>query len=172
MPRKHWPLLVVLGFQVGVLAAIVGEQVLLRATGRPVSLRTVPIDPYDMLSGYHLVLGYEVEEQATARRPAGVREKDAVWLTLSPGDEAWDLYSVSVERPAPVAGRVSMRAQWTGGRVRLRGAGRLYLPEAERHRAERLFDEAGSRAIADLRVGADGRPALERLRIGRESFGE
>ena len=51
---RHWPLAVVLIVQIGVLVYLPAGQVRARLTGTEVTLRTAPVDPYDVLSGYYM----------------------------------------------------------------------------------------------------------------------
>jgi hypothetical protein len=165
---RHWPLAVVLVVQLGFLGAIVGGQLHLRSTGTEITLRTVPVDPYDLLSGYYLDLRYEVEQKVG---PLGGAERgDLFWITVRRGPEVWEYVNSTPWKPDPAPDHVHLRAVWRGG-ARLVGADRLYLPEAQRDRAEQLTREFEGRGLVDLVVGEDGELAVIRLRLGEQSFG-
>jgi len=168
---EHLGIGVVIAAQLLVLLAIPARNVITRATGRDVTLRTAPVDPYDPLAGYYVTLAYEVEQLAPADRerlgPTG-----PVWITVRAAEPAWQGVAVTVERPAPAPDRVSMRAHWSGWRASIDGADRLYIPETQRERVAALLRAANQHGLADLVVSADGDVALVRLRVGGETFGE
>jgi len=170
--RRYGRLAVVLLVQAGILAAMAGRHAATRAWGTAVTLRTAPVDPFDLLSGYHLVLRYEVESPPERLLPHGLRDGDRIWLIVRRAEPAWELEAVTRERPEPSADRVALPARWDGWRATIDGAGRIYVPETQRARAERLARTAQERGLVDLRVGGDGTVALLRLRIGGASFGE
>jgi hypothetical protein len=171
--RRHWRLAAVLLVQAGILAAMVGRHAAARAWGTAITLRTAPVDPYDILSGYHLVLEYEVENVPEALLPGGLGQGDRLWLVVRRAEPARELVAATRERPDPAPDRVALPARWDSWRrARIEGADRVYIPETERARAEKLFRDAGGRGLVDMRVGDDGTVALLRLRVGGASFGD
>jgi uncharacterized membrane-anchored protein len=137
-------------------------------SGVEITLKTRPIDPYDILSGYHVVLGYEVEEQAhSALKDLG--PGDVVWITLRRAEPAWEFVAASRERPDTGDDMVAVPAHFRERSPRIVGAGRLYVPEVQRKEAEGV---ARGEALVDARVGTDGTVALLRLRIEGKVFGE
>jgi uncharacterized membrane-anchored protein len=169
---RHWPIVVVLVVQLGILVYLPAAQVRARISGTAVTLRTEPVDPYDLLSGYYMTLTYEVEQPDSRLVPRGLEPGERVWLELERGNPAWRLTGVSREQPAPKQDRVSVPARWRHARAEIEGAGRLYIPEAQRERAERLNRESSGRGLVDLMVGADGTVAVLRLKLGDKTFGE
>ncbi len=171
--RRYGRLILVLGVQAALLAAVPARQIAARAWGTPVTLVTMPVDPYDLLSGYFVLLAYEVERAAAELPLARELEWGALaWLELQEADPAWTAVALHRTKPRAAAGRVAVRVRWNGGRFEIEGAARLYLPEEKSRRAERLqTGERTARALVDCRVGSDGTVALVRLRIGDETFG-
>jgi uncharacterized membrane-anchored protein len=169
--RRHWPLLAAVGVQAVLLALVPARQVRARLAGTEVTLRTVPVDPYDVLSGYHVTLRYEAE--LPIQGDAGPPGSEA-WLLIGRGEEAWRAFSCTAHRPEPRAGEVVLRAELergvmaasTGPRCRIPSAGRFYIPEARRDEVDRAMREAGGRALVDVKVSASGDVALLRLRAG------
>jgi len=171
--RRHWRFAVVLLVQAAILAAMAGRHAAARAWGTAITLRTAPVDPYDILSGYHLVLTYEVENAPDALLPRGLARGDRLWLLVRRAEPAWELEAVARERPGETPDRVALPARWDPWRrAAIEGADRVYIPETERSRAEKLFRDAGGRGLVDLRVGDDGTIAVLRLRVGGASFGD
>ena len=64
----------------------------------------------------------------------------------------------------------SIRATYQHGRATIDGASRFYIPEARRGQIEELMSEAGGRALVDMKVGAGGQVALQRLRFDDQTF--
>ena len=83
MSRRALVFAAAVAVQVVILAIVPAEKVWTRATGRTVFLRVEPVDPYNILSGYHVVLRYEV----------GQRRNYPDALQLSAGDGEADLAS-------------------------------------------------------------------------------
>jgi uncharacterized membrane-anchored protein len=162
----------VVAAQLGILVAVPARQLAARYAGTPVTLRTAPVDPYDVLAGHYVTLSYEVERKAAGAAEPGLEPGDDVWLTVKSGDPAWTLEKVTRARPpAGAPGVVSIRATWRGGRggegwVELDGARRLYLPQGRAQEID-AARRGSDRALVDLRVGRDGTPAIVGLRLGR-----
>jgi hypothetical protein len=161
---KLWPLAVVLVAQLGILAIVPARHMRARVSGTRVTLRTVPFDPYDVLSGYYVRLRYEVEEKAQAARPRDLKSRDLVWIEVRHAEPAWEFVGVTRERPTGVV----LPARWTGSRFEIVGARRLYIPESQRKDANNV----SGRALIDARVGSDGTVALIRMRSGELTFGD
>ena len=86
--RKHWSLVVVLAIQLAILAAIPAKKIMARASGATVVLKTAPVDPYDILSGYYVILAYEVQREAR-KYDHQFSDGDVVWLNLVHDEPAW-----------------------------------------------------------------------------------
>ena len=168
--RRYVRLAVVLAAQLAILVAIPLPQVLARYRGTPVTLRTAPVDPFDVLAGHYVTLSYEVERESMLRADRsrtssepGLSNGERVWLTVARGEPAWTLVGVTRERPAPAPGHVAIRARWTRSRgAQLEDASRFYVTE-ERGKAIDARRRTGA-DLVDLRVDEDGTPAVVRLR--------
>jgi uncharacterized membrane-anchored protein len=189
----------VIAVQLAVLAAVPARQVLARARGREITLRTAPVDPFSPFGGYYLTLAYEVERPVAGKLGPGVANGGLVYVVVQEGKPAWTLVSISREPPAGGPDRAVLRARWRGGpsgsgalepweRATIESAGRFYLPEAKARVLEKaMADEwkrvneipwqereavQRTRMLVDLRVDDDGNVALVRLRYGGLSFEE
>ncbi len=172
--RRWLRLAAVLAVQLGILVAVPFRQVLARLHGTTVTLRTAPVDPFDVLAGHYVTLAYEVERVPPHRAPNDLRPGEQVWLNVARGEPAWTLESVTRERPAPASGRASIRARWRwggeeGGTAELEGAGRFYVTE-ERGRELDARRWGRRESLVDLRVGEDGTPAVLDLRAGEDEI--
>jgi hypothetical protein len=199
MARNTLRVVAVVLAQVAILAAIPARQLLARARGREITLRTAPVDPFSPFGGYYLTLAYEIERpSAEGKVELGTVRGGLVYLVVEKGDPAWTLVSVSRERPSPAPGRAVLRARWPGGRygleiqpwmrAQIESAGRFYLPEAKARKLEKAMAEEWKRVrelpfeereaaqqtrmLVDLKVDDAGNVALIRLRFGELSFEE
>jgi uncharacterized membrane-anchored protein len=165
----------VLAVQIGLLAIVPARHLLARSTGTPITLKTRPLDPYDLLSGYYVILRYQVEHSAVqaldSDGQAEPERGDRIWITIRRAEPAWTFVRATRERPDTAGDddTLALPARWEYGDLRLIGAGRLYVPETQREEAEKVSTDS---AFVDARVGADGTVALLRLRIGDKVFGE
>ena len=130
----------------------------------PVTLQTMPVDPYDLLSGYYVTLDYAVERPEVA--PVGLEAGQRVWVRLEEAQPGWEAVSITADRPELADGQVVIRATWSGWRVQLEGVKRFYIPEAKRQEIDEAMREVAGRALVDMRVDESGTAALLRLRIG------
>ncbi len=171
MWRKYRPLLLALGAQLLILALVPARSIIARTSGTEVTLRTMPVDPYDLLSGYYVTLAYEVERPEDAR-PPDVPAGTTVYVVVERDTPAWRFVRFTLDADAAGPDQVVLRGRARFGSVALDNARRLYIPEAQRHEVEDALDDVDRRALVDLRVGADGTIALLRLRVGSQTFGE
>ncbi len=171
---SHGRVVAVIAVQLAILAAVPARQVRARVSGTPITLRTAPVDPFDAFAGHYVTLSYEVEE----RRPlaafdASLQDRDEVWLTVARGDPAWSFVSVTRHRPAGAPGQVSLRARFRSwgdhGSIAVEGAGRFYVTEGQGAAVD-AARRGREPALVDLRVGADGTPALVGMRVAGMSL--
>lgn len=167
--RRHLGIAVVLVSQVGILVSMPFRAVRARVAGTEIALETEPVDPFDPLSGYYVTLAYVAEHPQEGAPP--FRTNEALWVTVERAEPAWTPVSVTRQRPAPHADRVSVLSRWDGRRARIEGASRFFIPEDRRTEIEDLLNASGRRGIAHLRAGGDGTPALLRLRVGDTTIG-
>ena len=172
--RRHWPLLAVIGIQGLLLALVPWRQVRARMSETEVTLRTVPVDPYDVLSGYYVTLRYEAEIALEGpREEAGT---DA-WLLVEKGDPAWRAVSCTSTRPEPRAsGRSVLRAEVSeeDGTCVIPSSHRFYIPEARRAHVDAAMRIAGEGALVDLEGERRRRrraPAAARRRARHRGLG-
>ncbi|MBE0535240.1 MAG: GDYXXLXY domain-containing protein [Phycisphaerae bacterium] len=151
--------------QAAILAAVPARQVYTRLTGRTLLIRTAPVDPYNFLSGYHVILNYEI---ATPADPSWAQKPGrTAYVVLKPAaDGAWSAESVHTERPKDLAedavlikGRQQRRGSITYG------IESYYIPENDRDRIERDLRNNAGKARAEIKVDAFGNAALVRILI-------
>ncbi len=104
--------------QLLVIGAIIAVHSYSLATGRPVLLKTAPVDPWDPMRGQYLNLSYEISRLAEDKvRMDGLpyASGQQVWVTLHKGETYWDAVAVSPTRPA--GNQVAAGDVVIGGRV-------------------------------------------------------
>ena len=172
MLRRHGPFVAAVLCQLVLLAIIPARQLRARHTGTDVTLMTRPVDPYDVLSGYYVTLGYAVEQVPKDLQPKNLRSGMDIWLELGPAEPAWTLIALHTEPPTLNAGHVAIRGIWRHYEADLPAASRLYIPESDRQRVETALRQVNGRGLVDLRIASDGTAAVLRLRVGPQSFGD
>jgi uncharacterized membrane-anchored protein len=164
MSLSKGPLLAAVGIQLAILAAIPLRQAKARALGTEITLETAPVDPYDLLSGYHVTLAYRAEQLAPA---VGGDEGGAAWLVVARAAPGWRPVSCS-RGAAPVVreDQVAIAAEVVHGRCAITTARRFYVPEDRRQEIDAALRAVRGAALVDLKVDAGGNVALLRLRAG------
>ncbi len=153
--------------QLAILAAIPARRVMARSSGTTVTLKMRPVDPYDILSGYHMVIRYDIsnlkETDGWDDAPLGGHIYVVLIEDLQ-GD--WNAVSVHEDMPEdPPAGAVIIKGWRDYSSVKY-GIENFYIPEENRHEIEDDLRGNIDKARAEVAVGADGTAALLRLRVG------
>lgn len=165
--RKRFGL--ALAFQIVLLAVIPLTRLEAITGGRPISLVTRPVDPYDLWAGYFVTLNYQIEADA---QDDWRGDDDEVWLWISPAEPGWTLTEVLSGRDDLPSGEVAIPARVDEyGRIRLKDAGRMYIPEDSRTEVETAMREAKARPVVDLLVDSKGQVVVRRLRVDDVVFG-
>ena len=155
-------------FQLVILAIVPASKVKALVFGTTVHLRTEPVDPYDIMSGYHVILGYEI---ARTRMPRGTRNGDTVYVLLRKGqDKVWNAVSAYASWPTNVAeDEVVIVGHKDYGRIRF-GIESYFIPEDMRDEIEDSLRQVRRRAVMEVRVSSSGTPAIVRLQVGERIF--
>jgi uncharacterized membrane-anchored protein len=152
--------------QVLILVAIPFQKVLTRTTGRTMVLKVVPVDPYNMLSGYYVVLGYEISRpESFPNRPEPLGGGTLYAVVEASPDGLW--HPVSLERSLPAnlpVNRVAIRGNMEGWRM-VYGIEEYYIPEANRSVVANDLRQHLDKARVEVKVDAEGNAALVRLWI-------
>jgi uncharacterized membrane-anchored protein len=157
------------------------------ATGKPVTLQTVPVDPYDPLRGYSVTLAYAFSRPermpgypfaaAEAGSPSGpgrarLREGERVYAVLAPvsGQQTWQAVRFEAEPPKRLApGEVYLEGTVRAGRIRY-GLERYYVPEEQIGALNADLGKQRGRALVDVRVDGRGRAIPVRLRLAGKTY--
>ena len=167
----------VLGYQIWQHAAILRD-------GEDVLLRSLPVDPRDLLRGEYVTLTYDVSTIETARL-VGPRPEDTgpqrLWVRLGKQpDGFWTVQEASFEKLPSVDRTVIMRTQpftyiadpTSEYSLDVRyGLERFYLPEGEGKALEQARNDAQVSVVVS--VADDGSAQIRRLLVdGKPVFEE
>ena len=161
--------------QVAILAVKPAEKLIIRhVTGRVITLRTKPVDPYDVMRGYYMTLGYEISDPPGFNHLERNRGNKVYTLLEKGNDGVWNAVSVSDELPVNLSAnqaviRGFMTARHSDGPIRY-GIEQYFVPEEMRHQIENKIRKAGERILVDVAVDPKGRSSLLRLRVGNETY--
>jgi len=166
MNRKALLFAAAVAAQVLILAAMPLSKAYTRATGRTVILKVAPVDPYTVLSGYYVRLGYEVNAPAGLMDEWTSAGKEVYTVIEQQPDGIWRAVRVNAVQPVNLPpGQMFLRGQRTYSRINY-GIEEFYIPEAKRDVIERDLRENASQARVEVKVDSRGNAALVRLLIG------
>lgn len=153
----------VVGLQIAFLLAWAGWHEQIRQTAPVIRLKTVPVDPRDLLRGDFMILRYEISsvEPPVADRTERAPSAD-FWVLLEERDGYHTAVRASWEKPVPGAGQLAVR----GRRGRRGGVDygieTYFVPEGKgTPRARSLEVEASvgpTHRLQIKRVFVDGKP--------------
>jgi uncharacterized membrane-anchored protein len=169
MSRKALIFAAAVAAQVLILIALPLSKAYTRATGRTVILKVAPVDPYNILSGYYVTLGYDISraesfpDAAGAQTPADGAEVFAVVEEQAGG--SWRPVRLTAVQPS---GLPPNQAFIRGRRGRWRieyGIEQFFIPEEKRGVIEEDLRKNLNEARVEVKVDAQGNAALVRLLI-------
>ena len=155
--------------QMLILAAVPGQQMYTLMTGRTVVLRTAPVDPYDVMSGYYVTLSYEIsrfDNVPGSKAFHGEEDGTPMYVVLCQGEDGfWQAESVHKARPDVAADRIVIKGRKSWRTIEY-GIETYYIPEAARGTIEDDLRQHARDARIEVKVDRFGRAALVRLLIG------
>ncbi|MBS9720660.1 GDYXXLXY domain-containing protein [Tianweitania sp. BSSL-BM11] len=170
--------------QIGFLSSAIYSRAALLRNGEEVTLRTVPVDPHDLLRGDYVALSYDISRIPVDRvRTSRPRDNDvvgAVYVRLKRGENHAPAQIVGVGLGAPLdeplgANEIDLNGtsfdRWQTGLETLNiryGLERFYVPEGEGRAIERRLGErsftirvaVGKEGDAQIKALYDGDVAL------------
>ena len=161
MNRTHIKLVSIWVFlQAALLAGWAMREEFRLSEGEGVSIlvRTVPVDPRDMLRGQYISLAYAFNRPPTwSDRGKGAPEA-TLWVVLAPEGEFHIPARTNTTRPMNLRpGEVAMRGRARNWRVEF-GVERFFVPEGTETPNQRDI-------TVRLRVGGDGSPRIETVYV-------
>ena len=156
--------------QILILVAVPARKVFTMATGKTVVLKVQPVDPYNILSGYYTILGFDISRVDAFPNATGMShgfsEGASLYAIVEKGDDGiWKPISLEHELPANLPdNRAALLGQIKRGTIEY-GIEEFYIPEAQRHRIADDLSKNVDKARVEVKVDGSGHAALERLRI-------
>jgi uncharacterized membrane-anchored protein len=163
-----------IALQVLVLISLVGIHGYTLATGRPVMLKTAPVDPWDPLRGEYINLSYEIsrlEQGKVTMTASAYRQGETVWVLLQPEGQYWNAILVDGRRPLISDQQIALRGTveiynqgYSGQPAQLwvrYGIEQFYVPEGEAHGLPGNGDRVNM--AVEAVVDDFGRAALHRV---------
>ena len=150
-----------------ILAAVPAQKIYTRATGRSVTLKIRPVDPYNILSGYYVTLNYEIANPGSFANSDDDHYGERVYAILERrADGVWHPVSLSKSYPAKLPeDRIAIRGRHSYSRIEY-GIDEFFIPEDKRAEIEEGLRKDHDRARVEIKVGSKGDAALVRLLIG------
>ena len=164
MNKKIICFILALAVQAAILAAVPARHVFTRLTGKTIFIRTAPVDPYNLLSGYHVILNYEISRPANW---SGSRKRHTLYVVLKQDeDNTWSAESVHDRRPENIpTDRIIIKGRQRRWRGVEYGVEHYYIPEASRQQIEQDLRKNAGKAKAEIKIDHFGNATLIRLHI-------
>jgi uncharacterized membrane-anchored protein len=150
-----------------ILAAVPAQKIYTRATGRSVTLKIRPVDPYNVLSGYYVTLNYEIANPGSFANSNDADKGERVYAIFERrADGEWRPVSLSNSYPANLPeNRIAIRGRYSYSRIEY-GIEEFFIPEDKRAEIEQGLWKNRDQARVEVKVDSEGNAALVRLLIG------
>jgi uncharacterized membrane-anchored protein len=151
--------------QLLILAAVPAQKIHARTTGKTVFLKTFPVDPYSIISGYYVMLGYEISNPKVSTDWQKWSEGTPVWVLLKVDPNGvWNAVSVHDKKPAVPSDCVVIKGR--KGRWRIEyGIESYFIPEDAREKVTQDFRKNSKEAKVEAKIDASGNAAIIKLII-------
>lgn len=166
--KKNWMikgLILLVVFQIVVLAAEYLNAVYPLWTGQEVKLKVIPVDPRSLFRGNYARLNYDISRmtlsrEATVKPP---RNGEVIYVTLKPNKDGIHSYTgASFEKPAEglfLRGRIGQQGWSESASLRVRYGIEAYF--APKEKALALEKKLRNGGIAQIMVAANGKATLK-----------
>lgn len=183
MSLRFW---VILALQVVLVVAVPAQAIYTQMNGRSLVLQTAPVDPYSIMQGYSVTLGYDISNPVNLAKLPGGKELEArrkaaqeslnrgnpenleFYVILQAPTEtggqpppAWKPISVSRSRPGNLpTNQIALQGSSYQGRIRY-GVETYFIPEEQRDELNEKIQQlqAGQRKpaiVVEAKVGSGG----------------
>lgn len=152
--------------QLAILLGITAKKGYTRVMGREVVLKVVPVDPYDILKGYYVTLGFEISRPSAFLDASKLQPGDVIYAIVEKQEDGlWTPVAMEQALPQDLPPtRAALRGTWNGLRFTY-GIEEFSIPENKRTVIADDLNKNLNNARVDVKVDANGDAALLRLRI-------
>lgn len=189
--KSVWRFGIILALQLAIALAVPLPKAIVQATGTTIALRTVPVDPYDILRGRYVTLDYAAERMVRSGLPgwddvasAPYARSRPIYLTLEPDPEpppsllieVWHPVAVSLEPPRDLArGQKLIKAHYRQAGRRFQrgvdlGLSQYFIPEERGDALEKDMNANRDATAAEIKVDRRGNSVLVKLWVEDRSY--
>jgi uncharacterized membrane-anchored protein len=173
MLKKTALFLLAVLIQMLIVAAVPAKQIYTRLTGRLITIKTAIIDPYNILSGYYVILNYEISTSPLFDQINYPSKGKPSWVyvLLKEGPNGvWVVDSAYKQKPDNIPqDKVLIKGESQYHRIEY-SVENYYIPEEKRSTIERDLRNNRDKTYAQIKVDRFGNAALESLRIGETTY--
>jgi len=128
-------------------------------SGSLVTLKTIPIDPYDMFRGDYVRLRYDISDLKTTPLPPTGSD---IYVALHKNGEYWQARTSGITKPELLPGEVCIKGRFTYGSAAVHyGIEQVFVPEKTGRSAERAKN-----LKVEVAVNSDGKAVIKRVFCG------
>ena len=152
--------------QLLILVAVPARKAITLATGKKAVLKVQPVDPYSLLSGYYVTLGFDISAEAAFPPVRGLEDGGPCYAVIEEGpDGVWRPVALSGDFPKNLSeNRLALLGRLSYGQIRY-GIENFYIPETQRQVISDDLRKNPDKARIEIRVDRAGNSALKRLII-------
>ncbi|MBN8588817.1 MAG: GDYXXLXY domain-containing protein [Rhodothermia bacterium] len=169
--RKVFPFMVIVLVQVVILALVPARTLITQATGEEIALPLAPIDPYDMWSGYYVILNYDISRPDLAPSKIPFQEGETVWAVVK-RDSVGSFRLARFEKTKSQtlkADERQLEGVFRDNAIRY-GIEAYFIPEARRVEIEQDVTKNREKTRMIVAVTKDGKAAVKRMIVGSRTY--
>jgi uncharacterized membrane-anchored protein len=156
--------------QLAILALVPAKQICARMTGRLITLKVVPVDPYNILSGHYMTLGYEIAQLPTDLETYDGRGLPVYVVLKEDPNKLWVVDSINKQQPSSIPPDKLLICGRTSYRGIEYGIEAFFVPEDKREKIADDFRANRSNARAEVKVDRFGNAAFIKLLLGDTTY--
>jgi uncharacterized membrane-anchored protein len=157
--------------QLAIVALVPAKQIYARMTGRLITLKIAPIDPYNILSGHYMTLGYDISRLPQNDKTYERLREIPVYVVLKKDpNQLWVMDSIHKQWPTDVSpDKIVIRGRASYGRIEY-GIESYFVPEDKRRQIADNFRRNRDNSYAQVKADRFGNAALIRLLLGDNTY--
>ncbi|BAY87472.1 hypothetical protein NIES267_69940 [Calothrix parasitica NIES-267] len=181
--------IVPLVIQAGLLFAIPAQSTYTYLTGRTVILQTVPVDPYNILTGYYQILRYEISTRSTLEKLPGSKEilkdRKSFYVILEEEKsnnkeipQAWKPIRLTEKFPDSLPdNQVALKGEYKRGQLKY-GLEKYNIPEDQRNKINNNISQARQSTrenqkqpiVVEIKVDSQGKAVPVSLWVKEKNY--